>query len=84
MATTQRPITEGALNEPAASAAWRTIPSWFLYGSKDKNIPPAAHAFRLGRIFDDLDARDPERQRAQHSFQRHRAETLHRRIAEHL
>ena len=49
MATTQRPITEGALNEPAASAAWRTIPSWFLYGSKDKNIPPAAHAFMAAR-----------------------------------
>ena len=49
MATTQRPITEAALNEPAASAAWKTIPSWFLYGSKDKNIPPAAHAFMAAR-----------------------------------
>ena len=49
MATTQRPITEAALNEPAASAAWRTIPSWFLYGSKDKNSPPAAHAFMAAR-----------------------------------
>ena len=49
MATTQRPITEAALNEPAASAAWQTVPSWFLYGSKDKNIPPAAHAFMAAR-----------------------------------
>jgi pimeloyl-ACP methyl ester carboxylesterase len=49
MATAQRPITESALNEPAASAAWKTIPSWFLYGSKDKNIPPAAHAFMATR-----------------------------------
>ena len=46
---TQGPITEAALNEPAASAAWRTIPFWFLYGSKDKNIPPDAHAFMAGR-----------------------------------
>jgi len=49
MATTQGPISEAALNEPAASAAWRTIPFWFLYGSKDKNIPPDAHAFMAGR-----------------------------------
>jgi pimeloyl-ACP methyl ester carboxylesterase len=49
MAATQRPITEAALNEPAGSAAWKTIPSWFLYGSKDKNIPPAAHAFMATR-----------------------------------
>ena len=49
MATTQRPITEAALNEPAASAAWKSIPSWFLYGSKDKNIPPAVHSFMAKR-----------------------------------
>lgn len=49
MATTQRPITEAALNEPAASAAWKTIPSWTLYGSLDKNIPPAVHAFMAKR-----------------------------------
>jgi pimeloyl-ACP methyl ester carboxylesterase len=49
MAASQRPITEAALNEPATSAAWKTIPSWFLYGSLDKNIPPAAHAFMAKR-----------------------------------
>jgi pimeloyl-ACP methyl ester carboxylesterase len=49
MATTQRPITEAALNEPARSAAWKTLPSWFLYGSLDKNIPPAAHAYMAKR-----------------------------------
>jgi pimeloyl-ACP methyl ester carboxylesterase len=49
MAASQRPITEAALNEPAGSAAWKTIPSWFLYGSNDKNIPPAAHAFMATR-----------------------------------
>jgi pimeloyl-ACP methyl ester carboxylesterase len=49
MAATQRPITEAALNEPAAAAAWKTIPSWFLFGSLDKNIPRAAHAFMAQR-----------------------------------
>ncbi|MBA3961201.1 MAG: alpha/beta hydrolase [Chthoniobacterales bacterium] len=49
MFTTQRPITEAALNEPAGEATWKTIPSWFIYGSLDKNIPPAAHAFMAKR-----------------------------------
>ncbi|WP_208248349.1 alpha/beta hydrolase [Rhizobium sp. T1470] len=39
MAATQRPITESALNEPAPNAAWKNIPSWFIYGDADKNIP---------------------------------------------
>ena len=49
MATTQRPITEAALNETGGEPAWKWIPSWFLYGSLDKNIPPAAHAFMAER-----------------------------------
>lgn len=49
MAATQRPVTEAALNEPAGAAAWKTIPSWFLFGSLDKNIPRAAHAFMAQR-----------------------------------
>lgn len=49
MFTTQRPVTEAALNEPAGEAAWKTIPSWFIYGSLDKNIPPAAHVFMAKR-----------------------------------
>ena len=49
MATTQRPITEAALNEPGGEPAWKAIPSWFLYGSLDKNIPPAVHAFMAKR-----------------------------------
>ncbi|QFY62913.1 alpha/beta hydrolase (plasmid) [Rhizobium grahamii] len=42
MAATQRPIAEAALGEPAGKPAWKTIPSWFVYGDADKNIPPAA------------------------------------------
>jgi pimeloyl-ACP methyl ester carboxylesterase len=49
MATTQRPIPEAAFNEAAGEPAWKTIPSWFLYGSLDKNVPPAVHAFMAKR-----------------------------------
>lgn len=42
MAVAQRPVTELALNEPAGAAAWKTIPSWFVFGGGDKNIPPTA------------------------------------------
>jgi pimeloyl-ACP methyl ester carboxylesterase len=49
MAATQRPIVEAALNEAAGEPAWRTIPSWFLFGSEDKNIPVALHRFMAER-----------------------------------
>jgi pimeloyl-ACP methyl ester carboxylesterase len=49
MAATQRPITEAALSEPSGPPAWKSLPSWFVYGSKDKNIPPQALAFMAER-----------------------------------
>ncbi|MFL5304314.1 MAG: alpha/beta fold hydrolase [Polyangia bacterium] len=49
MAATQRPIIEAAFSEAAGPPAWKTIPSWFLYGSLDKNIPAAVHAFMSRR-----------------------------------
>ncbi len=49
MAATQRPIVAAAFDEAASTPAWKTIPSWFLYGSLDKNIPPAVHAFMAKR-----------------------------------
>ncbi len=49
MAATQRPVTEAALTEPSGEPAWKTIPSWFVYGSEDKNIPSAAVAFMAER-----------------------------------
>ena len=49
MAVSQRPITENALGEAAPAAAWKTVPSWFIYGDRDKNIPPAALAFMAER-----------------------------------
>lgn len=49
MAAAQRPITEAALKEPAITAAWKTIPSWFVYGDKDKNIPSQLSSFMAKR-----------------------------------
>lgn len=39
MAATQRPIAEAALIEASGEPAWKSIPSWFIYGTADKNIP---------------------------------------------
>jgi pimeloyl-ACP methyl ester carboxylesterase len=49
MAATQRPVIEAALSDPVTAAAWKTKPSWFIYGSLDKNIPPSAHSFMAKR-----------------------------------
>lgn len=49
MAATQRPVTQGALAEATVDPAWKTLPSWFIYGSRDLNIPPAALAFMAKR-----------------------------------
>ena len=40
MAITQRPVTQEALFEPAGQQAlWQTVPSWFVFGELDHNIP---------------------------------------------
>lgn len=49
MAATQRPVTVAALNEAATQPAWKTIPSWFVYGDQDHNIPAQAQAFMAER-----------------------------------
>jgi pimeloyl-ACP methyl ester carboxylesterase len=49
MAATQRPIREAALSEAVTAAAWKTKPSWFIYGARDKNIPRSAQAFMAAR-----------------------------------
>lgn len=44
MAVTQRPITAAALNEAlGARALWQSVPSWFIFGEQDRNIPAGAH-----------------------------------------
>jgi pimeloyl-ACP methyl ester carboxylesterase len=49
MAATLRPVTEAALKDPSAAPAWKTVPSWFVYGSADKSIPATTHAFMAER-----------------------------------
>jgi pimeloyl-ACP methyl ester carboxylesterase len=48
-AATQRPIAETALAEASGIPAWKSVPSWHIYGDADKNIPPAAMAFMANR-----------------------------------
>lgn len=48
MAATQRPVTQTALSEalPTSEPAWKTIPSWHVFGDQDRNIP--VEVFRTG------------------------------------
>lgn len=45
----QRPVTDIAFSEPATTPAWKSIPSWFVYGDHDTAIPPQLHAFMAKR-----------------------------------
>jgi pimeloyl-ACP methyl ester carboxylesterase len=49
MAVGQRPLRDVALNEASGPPAWKSIPSWFVFGELDKNIPVAAHRFMADR-----------------------------------
>jgi pimeloyl-ACP methyl ester carboxylesterase len=49
MAATQRPIAEGALAETSGQASWKSIPSYAIYGSADRNIPAAVMKFMAER-----------------------------------
>jgi pimeloyl-ACP methyl ester carboxylesterase len=49
MAATQRPVTDVALADPSGVASWKTIPSYAIYGSADRNIPPAVMKFMAER-----------------------------------
>jgi pimeloyl-ACP methyl ester carboxylesterase len=49
MAAAQRPIAEAALTEASGEPAWKSIPSWSIYGTADKNIPAAAMSFMSKR-----------------------------------
>lgn len=49
MAVSQRPIAEAALVEPSGPPAWTSIPSWFIHGTADRTIPPAAMAWMAER-----------------------------------
>ncbi|WP_433165340.1 alpha/beta fold hydrolase [Kribbella sp. CA-247076] len=51
MAVTQRPVTEAALTEglAAETAAWKLLPSWFVFSDADRNIPVALHRWLAER-----------------------------------
>lgn len=49
MAATQRPVTQAALAEASGVPAWKTLPSYMIYGSADRNIPPAVMDFMAER-----------------------------------
>ncbi len=49
MAVAQRPLAETAGSEKAVATSWKTIPSWWVYGEADRNIPPAAMKFMADR-----------------------------------
>jgi pimeloyl-ACP methyl ester carboxylesterase len=49
MAATQRPVTLSALGEPSRTAAWKTLPSYMIYGTADRNIPAAVMKFMAER-----------------------------------
>jgi pimeloyl-ACP methyl ester carboxylesterase len=49
MAASQRPVTVAALNEAATGSAWKQLPSYFVYGTADRNIPLEALRFMAKR-----------------------------------
>ena len=49
MAAEQRPIADAAFKEAVGKPAWHTIPSWFIYGDMDLNIPAALQVFMAER-----------------------------------
>ena len=49
MAATQRPVTQEALTEPSGRPLWRDLPSWFVIGEQDRNIPAVLQRFLADR-----------------------------------
>ncbi|WP_439592997.1 alpha/beta fold hydrolase [Microbacterium sp.] len=51
MSVTQRPITERAIFDrlTGVAPAWRTRPSWFVYGDEDRSIPSGLLSFMAKR-----------------------------------
>ena len=50
MAVGQRPVTEAGLFEPLSGGAlWQSVPSWFVFGELDHNIPAGAHRMMAER-----------------------------------
>ena len=49
MAISQRPVSATAFDDPATAAAWRTKPSWAVFGTADYPVAPELHRFSYDR-----------------------------------
>jgi pimeloyl-ACP methyl ester carboxylesterase len=49
LAISQRPVAATAFDDPAPTAAWRTKPSWAVFGSADRPVAPALQRFSYER-----------------------------------
>jgi len=50
MAATQRPVTQEALVEPSGERPlWKELPSWFVFGEEDRNLPKALEHYMAER-----------------------------------
>ena len=50
MAVTQKPTASAAFEQSVESAAWRTIPSWYLLAQEDRAINPELQRFMANRM----------------------------------
>jgi len=48
-AATQRPVAQDAFTDKAGRPAWKSLPSWFIYGTADKAIAPPLLSFMAQR-----------------------------------
>ena len=58
LAITQRPLAGVALSEAAPTPAWRSRPSWAVFGTRGQGIDPGVHRFsyeRMGATVTEID-----------------------------
>jgi pimeloyl-ACP methyl ester carboxylesterase len=48
-AISQRSVAAAAFDDPATAAAWRTTPSWAVFGTADRPVAPALQRFAYDR-----------------------------------
>ena len=49
MAISQRTVSATAFDDPVTAAAWRTKPSWAVFGTADRPVAPDLHRFQYER-----------------------------------
>jgi pimeloyl-ACP methyl ester carboxylesterase len=48
-ASSQRPIAQACFEDRVSTAAWKTLPSWYIVATADRAISPDAQRFMAGR-----------------------------------